>query len=116
MEATNPPHSRTANTQVSMSNDPDNPEPVDDLRPFQIQLADRMKRLPAYLFARLNQLMYQKRRAGDDVIDMGMGNPSDPPADLSLKNWQRRPAIPRTTAIARWLAFRICGARWPAGI
>ena len=85
MEATNPQHSSSAKTLVSMSNDRDNPEPVDDLRPFQIQLADRMKRLPAYLFARLNQLMYQKRRAGDDVIDMGMGNPSDPPADFIIE-------------------------------
>lgn len=65
-----------------MSAHEEKPEPVDDLRPFQIQLAERMKRLPAYLFARLNQMMYQKRRAGGDVIDMGMGNPTDPPADL----------------------------------
>jgi alanine-synthesizing transaminase len=68
-----------------MSNPPDNPEPVDDLRPFKIHLAERMNRLPAYLFARLNQLMYQKRRAGEDVIDMGMGNPSDPPAELIIE-------------------------------
>jgi hypothetical protein len=44
-----------------MSNVPDNPEPVDDLRPFQIQLADRMKRLPAYLFA-AQSADVQKRR------------------------------------------------------
>ncbi|HZZ27808.1 MAG TPA: aminotransferase class I/II-fold pyridoxal phosphate-dependent enzyme [Pirellulales bacterium] len=68
-----------------MSHAEEKPEPVDDLRPFQIQLAERMKRLPAYLFARLNQLMYQKRRAGDDVVDMGMGNPTDPPADLIIE-------------------------------
>jgi len=41
-----------------------------------------VQRLPPYLFARINKLMYQKRRAGDDVIDLGMGNPSDPPQDL----------------------------------
>lgn len=51
-------------------------------RPFSIEVADRVKRLPPYLFARLNKLKYDKRRAGDDVIDLGMGNPSDPPADL----------------------------------
>jgi len=67
-----------------MTNPAEKPEPVDDLRPFQIQLSERMKRLPAYLFARLNQLMYQKRRNGDDVIDMGMGNPTDPPADIII--------------------------------
>ena len=46
---------------------------------FSIQPADRVRRLPPYLFAEINRLMYQKRRAGDDVIDLGMGNPSDPP-------------------------------------
>ena len=46
---------------------------------FQIQLANRVLRLPPYLFGRINHLLYQKRTAGDDVIDMGMGNPSDPP-------------------------------------
>ncbi len=68
-----------------MSTVNENEEPIDDVRPFQIQLAERMKRLPAYLFARLNQLMYQKRRAGEDVIDMGMGNPTDPPADMVIE-------------------------------
>jgi alanine-synthesizing transaminase len=31
------------------------------------------------MFGRINNLLYQKRRAGHDVIDLGMGNPSDPP-------------------------------------
>ncbi len=48
--------------------------------PFQIRLADRVNRLPPYMFGRINALLYKKRRAGHDVIDLGMGNPSDPPA------------------------------------
>ncbi len=54
--------------------------PVDLNRPFEIRVADRISQLPPYLFARINQLTYQKRRAGTDVIDMSMGNPSDPPS------------------------------------
>jgi alanine-synthesizing transaminase len=46
---------------------------------FAIDLAPRVHRLPPYLFGRINNLLYQKRRAGHDLIDMGMGNPSDPP-------------------------------------
>ncbi len=46
---------------------------------FDIQLAARVNRLPPYLFGRINALLYEKRRAGSDVIDLGMGNPSDPP-------------------------------------
>ncbi|MCH7727373.1 MAG: aminotransferase class I/II-fold pyridoxal phosphate-dependent enzyme, partial [Planctomycetes bacterium] len=33
----------------------------------------------------INKLMYEKRRAGHDVIDLGMGNPSDPPEDLVIE-------------------------------
>jgi alanine-synthesizing transaminase len=46
---------------------------------FKVEWAPRVHRLPPYLFGRINALLYQKRRAGQDVIDMGMGNPSDPP-------------------------------------
>lgn len=46
---------------------------------FEINLAARVHRLPPYMFGRINALLQQKRRAGSDVIDMGMGNPSDPP-------------------------------------
>lgn len=52
---------------------------------FEVNLAARVHRLPPYLFGRINQLLYQKRRAGGDVIDMGMGNPSDPPQDLVIE-------------------------------
>ena len=52
---------------------------------FQVQLASRVLRLPPYMFGRINNALYEKRRAGDDVIDMGMGNPSDPPADLVIE-------------------------------
>jgi len=67
---------------MSHENETDNP--VNNTAPFKIQLADRVTRLPPYLFARINALKYQKRRAGDDVIDLGMGNPSDPPEDIVI--------------------------------
>jgi alanine-synthesizing transaminase len=47
--------------------------------PFEIRVADRVTRLPPYLFGRINKMIYDKRVAGDDVIELGMGNPSDPP-------------------------------------
>ncbi len=45
---------------------------------FTIEVAGRIKRLPPYLFGRLNQLKYEKRNQGIDIIDLGMGNPNDP--------------------------------------
>jgi len=44
---------------------------------FRIEPAARIKRLPPYLFGRLNALKLAKRQAGADIIDLGMGNPSD---------------------------------------
>jgi alanine-synthesizing transaminase len=52
--------------------------------PFSIPVAPRVNRLPPYLFGKINALLYEKRRAGLDLIDMGMGNPSDPPSDIVI--------------------------------
>jgi alanine-synthesizing transaminase len=54
-------------------------EPNTPQTPFQVNVADRVKRLPPYLFGKINALKYAKRRAGIDVIDLGMGNPTDIP-------------------------------------
>jgi alanine-synthesizing transaminase len=45
---------------------------------FKIEPSDRIKRLPPYLFGRLNALKLAKRQQGADIIDLGMGNPNDP--------------------------------------
>jgi len=39
---------------------------------------DRIKRLPKYVFAAVNELKMAERRAGEDVIDFSMGNPDGP--------------------------------------
>jgi alanine-synthesizing transaminase len=57
-----------------MQNEPNTPQ-----SPFQVNVADRVKRLPPYLFGKINAQKLAKRRAGIDVIDLGMGNPTDPP-------------------------------------
>jgi alanine-synthesizing transaminase len=54
-------------------------EPNTSQTPFEVNVADRVKRLPPYLFGKINALKYAKRRAGIDVIDLGMGNPTDVP-------------------------------------
>ncbi len=62
---------------------------------FKVDTAQRVKRLPPYMFGRINNLLYQKRRAGEDVIDMGMGNPSDPPEQLVVDKLAEAAANPR---------------------
>ena len=51
----------------------------DPFEPFDLEVAPRVRGLPPYLFGKINELKYRKRRAGIDVIDLGMGNPTDPP-------------------------------------
>jgi len=50
----------------------------------KIEPAQRIKRLPPYLFGRLNALKLAKRQAGVDIIDLGMGNPSDPTPQIII--------------------------------
>src|SRR3954451_9678898 len=49
--------------------------------PFKIDVSPRIHRLPPYLFGRINKMKYDKRVAGVDIIDLGMGNPTDPTPD-----------------------------------
>ncbi|MCJ7692492.1 MAG: aminotransferase class I/II-fold pyridoxal phosphate-dependent enzyme [Sedimentisphaerales bacterium] len=51
---------------------------------FKIEPAQRIKRLPPYLFGQLNALKLAKRRKGADIIDLGMGNPSDPAPQIVI--------------------------------
>lgn len=53
-----------------------NPDAVEH---YDIEVAPRVRGLPPYLFGKINELKYRKRRDGIDVIDLGMGNPTDPP-------------------------------------
>ncbi|REJ68063.1 MAG: aminotransferase class I/II-fold pyridoxal phosphate-dependent enzyme [Planctomycetota bacterium] len=70
-------------------------DPVDYSQPFDINVAGRVHRLPPYLFGRINALLYEKRRAGDDVIDLGMGNPTDPPVDQVIDKLAEAARDPR---------------------
>ena len=44
----------------------------------QVEVGSRISRLPPYLFGRINKVKYDLRVKGIDVIDLGMGNPTDP--------------------------------------
>jgi alanine-synthesizing transaminase len=54
-------------------------------QPFKIDVSSRISRLPPYLFGRINKMKYDKRVAGVDIIDLGMGNPTDPTPDSVVK-------------------------------
>ncbi len=54
-------------------------------QPFKIDVSSRISRLPPYLFGRINKMKYDKRVAGVDIIDLGMGNPTDPTPESVVK-------------------------------
>ncbi len=62
---------------------------------FKIEPAQRITRLPPYLFGRLNALKLEKRQAGADIIDLGMGNPSDSAPQIVIDKLCEAAADPR---------------------
>jgi len=45
----------------------------------------RIQGLPPYVFTIINDLKIQARRAGDDIIDLGFGNPDIPSPDIAVE-------------------------------
>ena len=57
-------------------------------QPFTIETSQRIQRLPPYLFGRINKMKLEKRQANIDIIDLGMGNPTDPTPECVVKKLQ----------------------------
>jgi alanine-synthesizing transaminase len=64
---------------------------------MKIQPASRIERLPPYILGRLKQMIYERRKAGADVIDLNMGNPSDPPPDAVVEKIREAVLDPRNS-------------------
>jgi len=64
---------------------------------MEIQVASRIERLPPYVLGRLKQMIYDRRKAGADVIDMNMGNPTDPPPDAVVEKIREAVLDPRNS-------------------
>ena len=64
-------------------------------KPFTIDVSQRISRLPPYLFGRINKMKYEKRVAGVDIIDLGMGNPTDPTPECVVSKLAEAALDPR---------------------
>ena len=64
-------------------------------QPFKVDVSPRILRLPPYLFGRINKMKYEKRVAGVDIIDLGMGNPTDPTPESVVKKLAEAARDPR---------------------
>lgn len=75
----------------------------------------RIKRLPPYVFQVVNELKMKLRRAGEDVIDLGMGNPDIPTPDHIVKKVieaVQNPKNHRYSASAGIPKLRLAFADW----
>ena len=63
---------------------------------MRIRFAARMGELPEYVFGRLNAAKLSRRRAGEDIIDLGMGNPNDPTPRRIIDKLIEKVEDPRT--------------------
>jgi alanine-synthesizing transaminase len=55
----------------------------------------RIERFPPYVFSIVNDLKMQARREGEDIIDLGMGNPDIPTPEAVVEKLQEAAANPR---------------------
>src|SRR5437667_6926938 len=55
----------------------------------------RVDALPPYAFAEVERLKLELRRAGEDVIDLGFGNPDVAPPELAVEKLREAALIPR---------------------
>jgi alanine-synthesizing transaminase len=66
-----------------------------------MQFANRLERLPPYLFAELNTIKLQKRQEGIDMIDLGMGNPDGPTPKFIIEKLKAAIDDPKTHRYSR---------------
>ncbi|HEV2362284.1 MAG TPA: aminotransferase class I/II-fold pyridoxal phosphate-dependent enzyme [Acidimicrobiales bacterium] len=55
----------------------------------------RINGLPPYVFAAINELKLEARRGGDDVVDLGFGNPDIPSPDVAVEKLVEAARNPR---------------------
>ena len=84
---------------MSHENEADNP--ANNTAPFQIEVADRVKRLPPYLFARSTRSSIRSGAPATTSSTWAWAIPPIRPRTWSSRSWPRRPATRATTATAR---------------
>ncbi len=72
---------------------------------FPIEYAGRIKSLPPYLFAAIDEMKQKAIARGVDIINLGIGDPDLPTP----------PPIRRTISILLMTACSPSGRRWQAG-
>ena len=82
---------------------------------IKVQLADRVKSLPPYLFASIDTMKQEALARGVDVIDLSIGDPDIPtPGHIveAMKSAVEKPAHHRYPSYEGMLSYRDAVAQW----
>jgi LL-diaminopimelate aminotransferase len=82
---------------------------------FTIEKADRIKELPPYLFAKIDQMKEEVKQKGADIIDMGVGDPdlpTPPHIITALQDAANDPKNHRYPSYTGMIEFRGAVAKW----
>lgn len=82
---------------------------------MKIQLADRIKNLPPYLFAEIDRLKAEQLKKGVDIIDLGIGDPDQPTPKHIIEALQKTAADAANHQYPNYsgmLRFRQAAAHW----
>ncbi|MEE9240391.1 MAG: LL-diaminopimelate aminotransferase [bacterium] len=82
---------------------------------IQVVRTDRLKRLPPYLFAQIDQMKREAQETGMDIISLGVGDPDLPTPDHIIEELSvssRRPANHQYPSYAGMESFRKACADW----
>lgn len=85
---------------------------------MRVVLADRVKSLPPYLFARIDELKREALKKGTDLIDLSIGDPDIPtPSNIveAMKRAVERPEHHRYPSYQGMPGYREAVARWYKG-
>ncbi len=82
---------------------------------FSFELASRLKHLPPYLFASIDEMKQKARVKGVDLIDLSIGDPDIPtPSNIvgAMKKAVKNPVNHRYPSYEGMLSYREAIARW----
>ena len=84
-----------------------------------MQVADRLQKIPPYLFVTLRNKINKARAEGVDVINLGVGDPVDPTPQSVIDELCRQAQVPDQPPVPHRRRKRACwpsARKWPAGM
>ncbi|MFW9970198.1 MAG: aminotransferase class I/II-fold pyridoxal phosphate-dependent enzyme [Candidatus Odinarchaeota archaeon] len=82
---------------------------------IKVEFADRVKKLPPYIFAEIEELKSKKKQEGIELISLGIGDPDLPTPDIILNEMIEQSKIPNNQKYSSSMGeqdFRESVARW----